>query len=417
MRAAERTLIFPPRTDEEEEALLPNLPTFSSNAIEANLHRIPTLSRRFLYLNDDTFLAAPVTLAADIASPSRGHKLYESWAVPPCREGCPPQWLGDGQCDAPCNSRECGFDMGDCAAPTTNPNPISTRTTAAATSSGNAESDSDAVGAHASTAVSTDSGRRGGACPHVRPAERKDGGVDTVTDEAACAQWRAEVVLGSSGDSACGSSNSSGNGAVTQCGEANESHAFLAHFAGLLLGGGAVPIGSFSSEGRMSSLEDVDVVAAEMALIRRLLFSGGDDTIDIRSAYGGDSATPAVVNRTQAQVVKVLAPFFAPIVGSNKNGDGKGDSEQQQQTTDYFAASLQRTNMLLTRSFGPWQRRVPAHMVHLWDRRVLADMWGEAWEGDTFYGEGEEDDDELRGCAYGALLWSWASVREIVWRL
>lgn len=39
-------------------ALFPNqshLPTFSSPAIEAHLHRIPGLSRRFLYLNDDTF--------------------------------------------------------------------------------------------------------------------------------------------------------------------------------------------------------------------------------------------------------------------------------------------------------------------------------------------------------------------------
>ena len=35
------------------------LPTFNSNAIEMNLHRIPGLSRRFLYLNDDFFLCRP----------------------------------------------------------------------------------------------------------------------------------------------------------------------------------------------------------------------------------------------------------------------------------------------------------------------------------------------------------------------
>ncbi|MGD8680192.1 MAG: stealth family protein [Lysobacterales bacterium] len=33
-----------------------DLPTFNSNAIEMNLHRIPGLSRKFLYLNDDLFL-------------------------------------------------------------------------------------------------------------------------------------------------------------------------------------------------------------------------------------------------------------------------------------------------------------------------------------------------------------------------
>jgi len=38
-----------------------DLPTFNSNAIELHLHRIPGLSRRFLYLNDDLFLGRPVT--------------------------------------------------------------------------------------------------------------------------------------------------------------------------------------------------------------------------------------------------------------------------------------------------------------------------------------------------------------------
>lgn len=38
-----------------------SLPTFNSNAIELQLHRIPGLSRRFLYLNDDVFFGAAVT--------------------------------------------------------------------------------------------------------------------------------------------------------------------------------------------------------------------------------------------------------------------------------------------------------------------------------------------------------------------
>jgi len=37
------------------------LPTFNSNAIELNLHRIKGLSRRFLYFNDDVFLGRPIT--------------------------------------------------------------------------------------------------------------------------------------------------------------------------------------------------------------------------------------------------------------------------------------------------------------------------------------------------------------------
>lgn len=38
-----------------------HLPTFNSNAIESNLHRIPNLSEHFIYFNDDMFLGAPVT--------------------------------------------------------------------------------------------------------------------------------------------------------------------------------------------------------------------------------------------------------------------------------------------------------------------------------------------------------------------
>ena len=37
------------------------LPTFSSNTIELNLHRIPELSEHFVYFNDDTFINGPVT--------------------------------------------------------------------------------------------------------------------------------------------------------------------------------------------------------------------------------------------------------------------------------------------------------------------------------------------------------------------
>lgn len=35
------------------------LPTYSSHALTANLHKIPGIAERFLYLNDDTFVAAP----------------------------------------------------------------------------------------------------------------------------------------------------------------------------------------------------------------------------------------------------------------------------------------------------------------------------------------------------------------------
>ena len=93
-----------------------HLPTFSSPAIEAHLHRIPGLSRRFLYLNDDTFFGAPIT-PDDYFSATRGFRIYFSWPVPTCAEGCPHAWLADGYCDMKCNTTDCDWDGGDCVGP------------------------------------------------------------------------------------------------------------------------------------------------------------------------------------------------------------------------------------------------------------------------------------------------------------
>jgi hypothetical protein len=57
-----------------------DLPTFNSSAIEANLHRIPGLSRRFLYFNDDVFLGRPV-FVEDFVTPSGGQYLYVDHAL------------------------------------------------------------------------------------------------------------------------------------------------------------------------------------------------------------------------------------------------------------------------------------------------------------------------------------------------
>lgn len=51
------------------------LPSFNSNAIEMHLHRIPGLARRFLYLNDDVFLGAPVA-PGDFFLPDGGQRVF-----------------------------------------------------------------------------------------------------------------------------------------------------------------------------------------------------------------------------------------------------------------------------------------------------------------------------------------------------
>ncbi len=60
------------------EEIFPNkddLPTFNSQAIEANLHHIPNLSEKFIYFNDDVFLGDRVT-ADDFYTPDGQIKVF-----------------------------------------------------------------------------------------------------------------------------------------------------------------------------------------------------------------------------------------------------------------------------------------------------------------------------------------------------
>lgn len=98
------------------EAIFANkshLPTFSSPAIEVNLHRIKDLSTRFIYFNDDVLLGAPIW-PDDFFTFSRGFRFHLAWSLPGCNPACPNSWIRDGYCDRPCNTAECDFDGGDC---------------------------------------------------------------------------------------------------------------------------------------------------------------------------------------------------------------------------------------------------------------------------------------------------------------
>lgn len=93
-----------------------HLPTFSSPAIESNIYRIPGLSDKFLYFNDDVFLGEEVW-PNDFYDAPYGQKIYFSWPLPDCAPGCPNSWIKDGYCDLVCNSTECMQDGGDCVGP------------------------------------------------------------------------------------------------------------------------------------------------------------------------------------------------------------------------------------------------------------------------------------------------------------
>ncbi|XP_035904040.1 N-acetylglucosamine-1-phosphotransferase subunits alpha/beta [Anopheles stephensi] len=92
------------------------LPTFSSASIETFIHRIPGLSQRFLYLNDDIFLGAPLH-PDDLQTLAEGVKVFTAWIVPDCAPDCPWMFVGDGSCDHDCFVEDCQFDGGDCDHP------------------------------------------------------------------------------------------------------------------------------------------------------------------------------------------------------------------------------------------------------------------------------------------------------------
>ncbi|XP_072408106.1 N-acetylglucosamine-1-phosphotransferase subunits alpha/beta isoform X1 [Chiloscyllium punctatum] len=97
-----------------------HLPTFSSPAIETHLHRIPGLSQKFIYLNDDVMFGKEVW-PDDFYSHSNGQKVYLTWPVPNCADGCPGSWIKDGYCDKACNNSACDWDGGDCLGNTAGP--------------------------------------------------------------------------------------------------------------------------------------------------------------------------------------------------------------------------------------------------------------------------------------------------------
>jgi hypothetical protein len=89
-----------------------DLPTYNSAAIEFNLHKIPGISKKFLYFNDDMLLLNNVTKEDFIIN--NKYKIYQSYDVPDCNNECNLRMVGDGYCDTQCMTESCFYDGNDC---------------------------------------------------------------------------------------------------------------------------------------------------------------------------------------------------------------------------------------------------------------------------------------------------------------
>jgi len=89
-----------------------HLPTFQSNAIEVNLHRVPNLTEKFVYFNDDMGLISP-TCPSNFWTKEDGYFMFPTMEVK-CRSKCTSDLLMNGECNKECNTRECAYDNGEC---------------------------------------------------------------------------------------------------------------------------------------------------------------------------------------------------------------------------------------------------------------------------------------------------------------
>lgn len=80
------------------------LPTFSSAGIETLLHRIPKLSKRFLYLNDDVYVGCDI-YPDDLYTHGGGVTVFTAWNLPECAADCPWSYIGKFRAE------ECVFNL------------------------------------------------------------------------------------------------------------------------------------------------------------------------------------------------------------------------------------------------------------------------------------------------------------------
>ncbi|XP_037073450.1 N-acetylglucosamine-1-phosphotransferase subunits alpha/beta-like [Pollicipes pollicipes] len=319
-----------------------HLPTFSSPAIEAHLHRITGLSERFLYFNDDVLLGRPVW-PEDFYTSGDGYSVRLAWRLPDCATGCASLWLRDGHCDAACNTLLCDWDGGDCADGAPEP-----RTDGDAPSTP-ADADGDAL------LPPDDEDACATGCGDSWLGDRF---CDKMCDVAACAH--------DLGD--CGAVarlgrllNASGVWDAELERRLRAAERRLPDRSGLLrrrleLLVRAVGVPSNITSWRPSNPEPVGNTSASERVSRRLL-----------------AVEPA--GRPASSDAPTVHPAGGASTGRRAPDPEPGDaSSSGRRALDTYGASLLHVNRLYTRRYGAEQRRAVAHMPHMLERAIVAEL-------------------------------------------
>eukprot|EP00727_Mastigamoeba_balamuthi_P004638 m51a1_g14172 putative n-acetylglucosamine-1-phosphotransferase subunits alpha beta-like (770) ;mRNA; f:22617-25887 len=327
-----------------------HLPTFSSPAIEAHLHRIPGIAEKFIYLNDDVMFGAPVW-PDDFYTEAEGQKVYLSWPVPLCADGCTASWVGDGYCDSACNVSECDWDGGDCRNGTSRGRP--------------------GTWGWSSTADDKYSKYCAKNCP--------DNWLGDKYCDRMCNTFE------------CGYD-------ASDCGTAD----VYSHMVGYPAVDGAkydVPTGTHAVYFNLTSLFDgsnatfLDADHGSQTIVRQgvishkhmilvLVFNKNvtrnSTRIFLQAKIQGSET---VVSRSFNVSVETVAAQDVNAT-ANATANTAATTAPKKKKLDTFGESLKYVNLLYNKEFGPETRRVPAHMPHFIDTSVMRELqarWPERW--------------------------------------
>lgn len=343
------------------QQIFPNsshLPTFSSPAIEANIHRIPGLSTKFLYFNDDVFLGKPVW-PEDFYSHQAGSTVFLTWSLPDCAPGCPSSWLQDGYCDQMCNSTQCMWDGGDCLG----------------------ENPKIGVADHADFDPSKDWNGEG----EIRCGENC---ADSWIGDRFCDESCNNVQCGfDAGD--CGGQNLL-NVPTLQLNQSQSNNSFKIPSGDLSVFWNVSNIANRSkilrtepcSNPKIHSLSFNEQLNLIVLVVRnntkskctfKIVVSVNRTRLKISVFVSWNTKTPVKTEKVPSVVAK--ASVIMRKLASTDLQESSGINPTSRRLLDAFSESLLHVNNLYNKDYGFINRKVPAHMPHLIDKNIFQELW------------------------------------------